>query len=414
MPKQPNTRLLIRAARIGCSSPTGISLRALCLTVMILMAYGGHRSVAGADSPEAAAGAAEQQPSASSSDDRATTQAPVRQSICPTFDTTDAKQHLAECERVHGPKAPETADALLYLAGQRFEDGATTDLDADFERAVEASEVAYGRESSQTSLCLMCYADFLRQAGRPREAVPLLQRALSIHEKRSGRDHPETVLAARSLAEALLWWEADLRSRNPLGRAPTAKEDLRYFRAHEHVGSRLFAEGLVDAARYHFERAVALRPDLGENHNNMGTVLSAQGHLDDAIECFKEARQLEPNVPAIGVNLANALASAERYAEAEASYRDLIANIERSHAAAVRESGNRNLPFDPAIAPLINNLGVVLYKQGKTEAAITAFRRALQINPTLQDAIESLALATGEAPTPTDHPPGDRNVKSPR
>jgi tetratricopeptide (TPR) repeat protein len=43
---------------------------------------------------------------------------------------------------------------------------------------------------------------------------------------------------------------------------------------------------------------------------------------------------------------------------------------------------------------------VAQFKQGKTEEAITSFRRALAINPNLKDARESLAVATGEKPMP--------------
>jgi tetratricopeptide (TPR) repeat protein len=45
-----------------------------------------------------------------------------------------------------------------------------------------------------------------------------------------------------------------------------------------------------------------------------------------------------------------------------------------------------------------------MFKQGKKDEAIAAFKRALAINPNLKDARESLAVATGEKPRPG--PPG--------
>jgi Flp pilus assembly protein TadD len=89
-----------------------------------------------------------------------------------------------------------------------------------------------------------------------------------------------------------------------------------------------------------------------------------------------------PHVPAIHVNLANALASANRFEEAAEKYRWLI---ER----------------DPRNPAFINNYGVALYKIGKTEEAIQQFQQALEIAPNLKDAQESLAIARGEKPDPS-------------
>jgi tetratricopeptide (TPR) repeat protein len=346
-------------------------VRLICLIVTALSVGGARRPAKGADVP--------------------------RQSIGPNY-SADCEEHLAACERLHGPNSPETADAMVSLACFWFEEGASAKAEAVFKRALDAHEAAYGSNSEKTALCLLCYADFLSQEGRSREAVPLLERAVSIHEVVSGPDHPETVLAVRSLAEALLLWEADSRDQASPAVAATAKDNADYFRAHEHAGSRLFQAGEITAASYHFRRAVKLRPDLGENHNNMGTVLSAQDRIDESIAEFAEAAKLAPDVPAIHVNLANALAAGGRFAEAEAKYLELIQGIEKAHADAIKSSGNSAVPIDPAIAALINNYGVALFKQGKKETAIAAFRRALTINPDLEDARESLAVATGENP----------------
>jgi tetratricopeptide (TPR) repeat protein len=199
----------------------------------------------------------------------------------------------------------------------------------------------------------------------------------------------------------------------------TLQHNENAWQAHNRLGAKKFARGHVDdfpvpslaqldpatqvkvrGALHHFTRSTALRPDLGETHNNLGTALSAKGRLDEAIEQFKEAVRVTPHVPAIHVNLANALAAASRFAEAEAKYQELIEGIEQSHAQAMKLTGNPNLPLDPSIAPLLNNYGVAMFKQGKNEQAIAAFKRALSINPNLKDARESLAIATGEKPMP--------------
>ena len=172
------------------------------------------------------------------------------------------------------------------------------------------------------------------------------------------------------------------------------------WQAHNRLGAKKFARGDVDGAHYHFQNSTRLRPDLGETHNNLGTTLSARANafaqrgdqaaanreMAAAIEQFAEACRVTPHVPAIQVNLANALAAAGRFAEAELKYKELLD----------REPGN------PA---LINNYGVTLYKQGKKEESIEQFRKALEIAPNLKDARESLAVALGEKPDPAAQQP---------
>lgn len=199
----------------------------------------------------------------------------------------------------------------------------------------------------------------------------------------------------------------------------TLQHNENAWQAHNRLGAKKFARGHVDdfavpnpsaldpatqvkvkGALHHFTRSTALRPDLGETHNNLGTALSSKGRLDEAIEQFKEAVRVTPHVPAIHMNLANALAAGGRFPEAEAKYLELIEGMEKARDEAIKQTGNPNLPYDPAIGALINNWGVSMFKQGKTEQAIAAFKRALAINPNLKDARESLAVATGEKPMP--------------
>jgi tetratricopeptide (TPR) repeat protein len=203
----------------------------------------------------------------------------------------------------------------------------------------------------------------------------------------------------------------------------TLQHNENAWQAHNRLGAKKFARGHVDdipmpnpalldpatqvkikGALHHFTRSTALRPDLGETHNNLGTALSSKGRLDEAIDQFKEAVRVTPHVPAIHMNLANALAAGGRFPEAEAKYLELIQGMENMRDEAVKATGNPNIPYDPAIGALINNWGVAMFKQGKKDEAIAAFKKALAINPNLKDAKESLAVATGEKPMPG--PPG--------
>jgi len=194
------------------------------------------------------------------------------------------------------------------------------------------------------------------------------------------------LLAATSHRYAGVWFNEDLLWTHTLKHNPDA------WQAHNRLGARKFARQHIDdippdgdvrgrGAFYHFVRSTALRPDLGETHNNLGLVLSSKGRLAEAVEQFVEADRVTPNSPTIRLNLANALFAMNRFAEAGGIYEELL----------------RYFPDSP---PLLNNLGVTRYRRGLTDDAITLFRRALERDPNLKDAQDSLAIALGEKPDP--------------
>jgi Flp pilus assembly protein TadD len=165
----------------------------------------------------------------------------------------------------------------------------------------------------------------------------------------------------------------------------TLKTNHNAWQAHNRLGAKKFSRGDIEGGFYHFTQSTRLRPDLGETHNNLGSALSAKGRLDEAIKEFAVACQMTPHVPAMRVNLANALFQAGRFVEASDAFLFLLE----------REPNN---------AALLNNYAVTLYRQGNKDEAILQFRKALEINPTLKDAREGLAVALGEQPAAP--PPG--------
>ena len=165
----------------------------------------------------------------------------------------------------------------------------------------------------------------------------------------------------------------------------TLKTNHDAWQAHNRLGAKKFSRGDIEAGYYHFTQSTRLRPDLGETHNNLGSALSAKGRLDEAIKEFAVACQLTPHVPAMRVNLANSLFQAGRFVEASDAFLFLLEK-------------------EPNNAALLNNYAVTLYRQGKKDEAILQFRKALEINPTLKDAREGLAVALGEQPA--GPPPG--------
>jgi protein O-GlcNAc transferase len=110
------------------------------------------------------------------------------------------------------------------------------------------------------------------------------------------------------------------------------------------LGNALAAQGRVDQAIVHYERALALMPDLAEAHNNLGIALVTQGKIDQAIAHYERALALKPD-----------------YAEAH------------------------------------NNLGLALVAQGKIDQAIAHYERALALKPDYAEAHSNLLLTLNYA-----------------
>lgn len=157
------------------------------------------------------------------------------------------------------------------------------------------------------------------------------------------------------------------------------------WQAHNRLGARKYDRRQVDdtatsrGALHHFTRATALRPDLGETHNNLGMALAIKGRVDEAIAEFQAAVAANPDSMILRGNLANTLVGARRFAEAQEIYAQL----------------QERYPDD---ATLIHNEGICLIQLGHRDEALARFRRALEINPTLEDAQRALAIALGEQP----------------
>lgn len=163
--------------------------------------------------------------------------------------------------------------------------------------------------------------------------------------------------------------------------AHTLEYNADSWQAHNRLGSIKFNKGERTAALIHFREAVRLRPELAETQNNLGSATLAQKDTKNAVRHFKEALRLAPEIRAIRENLARALILDGQLTEA----RDIYAGL-------VREQ-----PDDPK---LLCNLGVALFRTGDPKQAITCFKKALEINPSLEDARENLRHALEATSSP--------------
>ena len=140
----------------------------------------------------------------------------------------------------------------------------------------------------------------------------------------------------------------------------------------------LQAEGRIDEATAHYERALALRPDYAPAYNNLGTALRAKGRLDEAAGVYRRAIELRGEYPEAHYNLANVLTDEGKAAEAAEHFRVALRSMSGS-------------------ADVHNNLGIALVAEGKRDEAIDEFRAAVAEDPASPKSHRNLADALAAA-----------------
>jgi tetratricopeptide (TPR) repeat protein len=138
-------------------------------------------------------------------------------------------------------------------------------------------------------------------------------------------------------------------------------------------GARLLRQQRPDEAANWLERARELDPTNVEVAINLGGAYVMQGHHSRAVPVLEEASHSDPDHVMVWINLAAAYLG---YLEAsdEDSQRKAIVAFERA------------LALDPK-APSVNyNLGLIYRQRGEIEKAAAHFWRALEVDPSDNDA----------------------------
>jgi tetratricopeptide (TPR) repeat protein len=150
--------------------------------------------------------------------------------------------------------------------------------------------------------------------------------------------------------------------------------------AHNNLGSLLLAEGHVNEAIVHFEKALAVEPKAADVHSNLGGALLQRGQLQQAMAEFQKAIALQPDSALAHNNLGNALSRQGRIDGAIAEFQKAV-------------------EFQPALASARCNLGSALLQAGRLDQAILQLQLALELQPDLADAYLNLGdalLAKGQ------------------
>lgn len=125
--------------------------------------------------------------------------------------------------------------------------------------------------------------------------------------------------------------------------------------------------GRYEQARSLIAKAIEVDGAVPDFHNSLGITLGSLGRRADAIDSYRRAIALAPGHAAARLNLANALAEAEKFDEAIVQYREVLKHDPRSLAALM-------------------NLGIALAKSGQFESALAQFEAVLAQRPGLPEA----------------------------
>jgi tetratricopeptide (TPR) repeat protein len=179
-----------------------------------------------------------------------------------------------------------------------------------YERALAIHEKVLGGEHPDTATSLNNLGYLLRAMGDLAGARPYYERALAIREKVLGTEHPDTALSLNNLG-ALLQAMGDLAGARPYYERALAIREKVLGGEHPHtalslnnLGVLLQDMGDLAGARPYYERALAIHEKvLGGEHpntafslNNLGTLLYRMGDLAGARPYLERALAIHEKV----------------------------------------------------------------------------------------------------------------------
>ena len=166
--------------------------------------------------------------------------------------------------------------------------------------------------------------------------------------------------------------------------------------AFSNLGAVYRALGRRDEAACMLERAIELDPSLAAAHNNLGGVLQDLGRRRDAEDAYRRAISIAPTFADAHSNLAGLLLERGQHEAALRACGEALASDGR-HAAALANMGNawralgrpdrarealeRAIAAGRPGADVHHNLALALDDEGRREAALAAWRQALEIDP---------------------------------
>ncbi len=230
----------------------------------------------------------------------------------------------------------------------------------------------------------------LQDHGLYAQAEPLLQRALSIDEKRLGPDHPDVAIRLNNLAglysDQGRHSEAELLSQRALAISKQALglDHPSTANALQHLAGLYWGQGKYAEAEALFQRALEINEHaLGPDHPDIATILTNIAHLYRKQGQYAEAepllqRALAISEKALGPDHPGTAAALDGLADlyqAQGKYAEAETLFQRSLAIMGQTLG----PNHPKIAWTLDGLAKLYHDQGKYAQAESLFQRSLAI-----------------------------------
>jgi tetratricopeptide (TPR) repeat protein len=227
-------------------------------------------------------------------------------------------------------------------------------------------------------------------------------RAIDMALAASGRDAGTCINAAQIYLEIG-------RTDQALTLARRAVEiDPEFFDSHGLLGSLYMIAGRADLAVPELEMAIAGNPNPAPAHSNLANAYAMNGQHPQALEHFRKALQLDSTLANAHIGMGRSLAKTGRIAEALASFEraaeadsasegayhgaaSLLLDLGRqAEAARVIRAG---LMSNRESSVLLSDMGLYFLREDQPDSAAAYLEAALDINPTLLNAIGNLAVA---------------------
>jgi tetratricopeptide (TPR) repeat protein len=144
-------------------------------------------------------------------------------------------------------------------------------------------------------------------------------------------------------------------------------------------GVTLYYRGAIEAARDAFKKALELHPEYPEALNNLGLALSKLGQEQEAIEAFRQALTFDPKMGEAYNNLG--------FLYHTNAQLDLAAQM---FGQAVENTSDSSVAY--------TNLGNTLYAMQRHDQAVSAWRRAVDLDPLNENAQRALRMFQQDGP----------------
>ena len=310
----------------------------------------------------------------------------------------------------HASPAAESAEALSAEATRLYNAEKYAEAVPFAQRALAVHEKAVGPDHPSVGTLVNNLAVLYQEQGRYSEAEPLYNRSLAIREKALGPDHP---IVANSLNHLALMYlrQARYSEAEPLLKRSLAIREKALGLDHFDVGTSLDnlaelyrAQGRYSEVEPLLKRSLAIREKvLGLDHfevstslNNLAALYRVQGRYSEAEPLYKRSLVIRektagPDHPVVATslnNLAELYFTEGRYAEAEPLHK-------RSLAIAEKALGSDH----PDVASSLNNLAALYRAQNRYSEAEPLYKRSLAIlekalgadHPAVTQSLDNLA-----------------------